>query len=302
MSRVKAVDQCLEQLNHIVLGKNTETQLALTCILARGHLLIEDIPGMGKTTLSHALANILGLDYKRVQFTSDMLPSDILGGNIFDRNSGKFLFQKGPVFTNVLLADEINRAPPKTQSALLEAMEERQISYDGKTRSLAEPFFVIATQNPLEQSGTYSLPESQLDRFMMRISLGYPAMEAEKALLKGVSRQQLMRGLKPSLSAETLIKLQTLVGKTTVSDAVIDYVYRLVNTSRSLDQQHGLSPRAALALIAAAKAWAFIEGRSHVLPDDIQAVFPFVCDHRMPKLSGNIEASSKKILKAVDIF
>jgi MoxR-like ATPase len=302
MSRVKAVDQCLEQLNHIVLGKKTETQLALTCILARGHLLIEDIPGMGKTTLSHALANILGLDYKRVQFTSDMLPSDILGGNIFDRNSGKFLFQKGPVFTNVLLADEINRAPPKTQSALLEAMEERQISYDGKTRALAEPFFVIATQNPLEQSGTYSLPESQLDRFMMRISLGYPAMEAEKALLKGVSRQQLMKELKASLSAETLIKLQALVAKTTVSDAVVDYVYRLVNTSRSLDQQHGLSPRAALALIAAAKAWAFIEGRSHILPDDIQAVFPYVCDHRMPKLSGETEPSSKKVLKAVDIF
>lgn len=302
MSRVKAVDQCLDQLNHIVLGKKTETQLALTCILARGHLLIEDIPGMGKTTLSHALANILGLDYKRVQFTSDMLPSDILGGNIFDRNSGKFLFQKGPVFTNVLLADEINRAPPKTQSALLEAMEERQISYDGRTRALPEPFFVIATQNPLEQSGTYSLPESQLDRFMMRISLGYPAMEAEKALMKGVSRQQLMKELKASLSAETLIKLQTLVAKTTVSDAVVDYVYRLVNTSRSLDQQHGLSPRAALALIAAAKAWAFIEGRAHILPDDIQAVFPYVCDHRMPKLSGETEPSSKKVLKAVDIF
>lgn len=302
MSRVKAVDQCLAQLNQVVLGKETETQLALSCMLGKGHLLIEDIPGMGKTTLSHALANILGLDYKRVQFTSDMLPSDILGGNIFDRNSGKFLFQKGPVFTNVLLADEINRAPPKTQSALLEAMEERQISYDGKTRSLPEPFFVIATQNPLEQSGTYPLPESQLDRFMMRISLGYPSMEAEKALLSGVSRQELMKDLSPLLTSDTLIKLQALVAKTTVSDAVVDYVYRLVNTSRSLDQQHGLSPRAALALIAAAKAWAFIEGRAHILPDDIQAVFPYVCDHRMPKLAGEAESASKKILKVVDIF
>jgi len=302
MSDTQLIAQCIHQLNTIILGKQDKIKLALTCLLARGHLLIEDIPGMGKTTLSHALAITLGLQYKRAQFTSDMLPSDILGGNIFDRNSGKFLFQRGPIFTNVLLSDEINRAPPKTQSALLEAMEEKQISIDGKTRPLADPFFVIATQNPLEQAGTYPLPESQLDRFIMRISLGYPSAEAEKEMLAGTPRSSLLKTLTPVINAEQLIALQDKSNRVHASDSVIEYIYRLIDASRSLDHQHGLSPRAAIALLNAAKAWAFIEGRNQLLPDDVQAVLPYVCDHRMPQRGVNQEAASQKLLKSVDIF
>lgn len=302
MPHKETIEQCLNQLNEIVLGKESEVKLAIACLLAKGHLLIEDIPGMGKTTLSHALGITLGLDYKRAQFTSDMMPADVLGGNIFDQKSSRFLFQRGPVFTNVLLADEINRAPPKTQSALLEAMEERQISLDGKTRALPEPFFVIATQNPLEQAGTYPLPESQLDRFMMRISLGYPPAEAEKEMLSGTPRSQLLQSLTPKISAEQLLSLQSACAEVEASKALVDYVYRLVQASRSLDQQHGLSPRAALSLLNASKAFALIEGRKQVLPDDVQAVFPYVCDHRMPRKGAAEEAASQKILKTVDIF
>ena len=302
MSRPAVIEQCLSQLNTIILGKEQENQLALACLIAQGHLLIEDIPGMGKTTLSKALALTLGLKYKRAQFTSDLLPSDILGGNIFDKNSGKFLFQRGPVFSNVLLADEINRAPPKTQSALLEAMEERQISIDGQTRKLPEPFFVIATQNPLEQAGTYPLPESQLDRFMMRISLGFPSPEAEKAMLSGESRSDLLERLESVIDGEQLSKLQKLCQTVEASSKLIDYVYRLVEASRMLDHQHGLSPRAALSLLSAAKAWAIIQGRKQLLPDDVQAVFPYVCDHRMPKRQPQQESPSEAILRTVDIF
>lgn len=302
MSQPASISAVLGQLNKIILGKESEIKLALACLLAKGHLLIEDIPGMGKTTLSHALGITLGLQFKRAQFTSDMLPSDILGGNIFDKNSGKFLFQRGPVFSNVLLADEINRAPPKTQSALLEAMEERQISIDGKTRPLPEPFFVIATQNPLEQAGTFPLPESQLDRFMMRISLGYPSPEAEKEMLAGKPRSLMLKSLQPIISIEQLLELQSKIDSIETSNTLIDYVYRLTEASRALDHQHGLSPRAAISLLNAAKAWAFIEGRQQVIPDDVQAVFPYICDHRMPRRGLQQASASEKILKTVDIF
>ena len=302
MSQPATISAILGQLNQIILGKESEIKLALACLLAKGHLLIEDIPGMGKTTLSHALGVTLGLQFKRAQFTSDMLPSDILGGNIFDKNSGKFLFQRGPVFSNVLLADEINRAPPKTQSSLLEAMEERQISIDGKTRPLPEPFFVIATQNPLAQAGTFPLPESQLDRFMMRISLGYPSPEAEKEMLAGKPRSLMLKSLQPITDIEQLLELQSKIDTVETSSTLIDYVYRLTEASRALDHQHGLSPRAAISLLNAAKAWAFIEGRQQVVPDDVQAVFPYICDHRMPQRGLQQASASEKILKTVDIF
>jgi len=296
------IDQSLAQLNQIILGKEKETKLALCCVLAQGHLLIEDIPGMGKTTLSHALARTLGLKYKRAQFTSDMLPADIIGGNIFDKNSGKLLFQRGPIFSNIVLADEINRAPPKTQSAMLEAMEEKRVSIDGRTRDLASPFVVIATQNPVEQSGTYPLPESQLDRFMMRISLGYPSEEDEKALLTGKSRTTLLESVSSLLNEEQVIALQEMSQSIQVPDKVIDYVFRLAKFSRELERQHGLSPRANLSLIAAARAWAFLNHRETVIPDDIQDVFPYICDHRMPHSHSQSQKISNKILNSVDIF
>ena len=304
MSTIKAIETCLQQLNHVILGKQLETKLALACLLAKGHLLIEDIPGMGKTTLAHALANSLGLAYQRIQFTSDMLPGDILGLNIFDRNESKFHFHPGPIFSNLVLADEINRASPKTQSALLEAMEERQVTYEGETRKLPSPFFVIATQNPNEQAGTFPLPESQLDRFMMCISLGYPSAEAEKQLLKGANRRDIIDQIQAVLETDTLKKIQSLVHQVKCSDSLIDYTYRLVNFSRSnSDHYHGLSPRAAITLLHAAKSWAVIEGRNHLLPDDIQAVFPSVAEHRIS--NGQKKADnpiSQNILESVDIF
>lgn len=304
MTSIKALQQTLEQLNHIILGKDHAIKLALSCMLARGHLLIDDLPGMGKTTLSHALASTLDLSYQRIQFTSDLLPSDLLGVNIYDRNSGQFEFHQGPIFSQVVLADEINRASPKTQSALLEAMEEGQVTIEGKTRPLPSPFFVIATQNPSEQAGTFPLPESQLDRFMMRISLGYPGAEAEKQLLKGKSRRDLLATLKAQISQESLIKIQGLVSLVTASDSIIDYVYRLTLFSREqLERSNGLSPRAAMALLQAAKAWALLDGRNHLLPDDIQAIFPYVAEHRIsPDALGLDHPLSKRILASVDIF
>lgn len=304
MTSIKALQQTLEQLNHIILGKDHAIKLALSCMLARGHLLIDDLPGMGKTTLSHALASTLDLSYQRIQFTSDLLPSDLLGVNIYDRNSGQFEFHQGPIFSQVVLADEINRASPKTQSALLEAMEEGQVTTEGKTRPLPSPFFVIATQNPSEQAGTFPLPESQLDRFMMRISLGYPGAEAEKQLLKGKSRRDLLATLKAQISQESLIKIQGLVSLVTASDSIIDYVYRLTLFSREqLERSNGLSPRAAMALLQAAKAWALLDGRNHLLPDDIQAIFPYVAEHRIsPDALGLDHPLSKRILASVDIF
>lgn len=310
MPNIKVIDQSLKQLNQIILGKSNEIKLALTCLFAKGHLLIEDLPGMGKTTLSHALANTLGLSYQRIQFTSDLLPGDLLGVNIFDRDSGKFNFHPGPIFSNLILADEINRANPKTQSALLEAMEEGQVTQEGETRSLPHPFFVIATQNPSEQAGTHPLPESQLDRFMMRISLGYPSAEAEKQLLKGTSRRELLQSIKPLLEGSTLEKIQGLVTKIKCSDSLIDYIYKLAaHTRKSSECLHGLSPRAVIALLHASKAWALIEGRDYAIPDDIQAVFPYLAEHRISPqsatqhgLSEDYTPISQNILRLVDIF
>ncbi|MBI3144268.1 MAG: AAA family ATPase [Pseudogulbenkiania sp.] len=270
------------QLNALILGKNDAIKLALACLIARGHLLIEDVPGVGKTTLAHGLARVLGLDYRRVQFTSDLLPADIVGVNIFEREAGTFHFHRGPVFAQVLLADEINRASPKVQSALLEAMEERQVSVDGETHALPQPFFVIATQNPIEQAGTFPLPESQMDRFLMRIALGYPPPQAERALLLGEERRRVMDELVPALSPEQLQQLQAQASRLTVSPALADYVLALLQATRQERRfAQGLSPRAGLALVAAARAWALLEGRDYVLPDDVKAVFPAVAGHRL---------------------
>ncbi len=276
------VNQCIHALNTIIRGKDQEIRLAVCCLLARGHLLIEDLPGMGKTTLVHALARVMGLDYQRVQFTSDLLPADIIGVTVFDKNSASFAFHPGPVFSRLLLADEINRASPRTQSALLEAMEERQVSVDGQPHSLPEPFFVVATQNPVYQEGTFPLPESQLDRFLMRLELGYPDPESEKAILKGEAGRAELNALPVIFNADQLIKAQNASARVHVGEMLLDYVMRLISRTREAGCFHvGLSPRAGLALMAAAKAWAWMEGRDYVIPEDIQAVFVSVADHRL---------------------
>lgn len=281
------IERTLESLNSILLGKDEQVRLSLCCLLARGHLLIEDIPGMGKTTLSHALAGILGLSYRRVQFTSDLLPADILGFSLFDKEAGTLRFHPGPIFGQVILADEINRASPRTQSALLEAMEERQVSIEGATRPLPTPFFVIATQNPLEQGGTFALPESQLDRFLMRLRLGYPAPQAERQLLEGADRRILLENLQPELSDGDLETLQAGVQRVSASDALLSYVQRILAYTREApDILHGLSPRAGLGLLQAARAWALMAGRHHVLPEDIQAILPYVVEHRLQRRDG----------------
>lgn len=276
------LDACLLAVNQVVLGKEAQVRLALTCLLANGHLLIEDLPGMGKTTLSHTLAKVLGLSFQRIQFTSDLLPSDILGTSVFDKDSGLFVFHPGPIFAELVLADEINRATPKSQSALLEAMEEGQVTIEGATRPLPDPFFVIATQNPSSQGGTFALPESQLDRFLMRLSLGYPAQAAERALLLGEARRDLLPRLQPILSHVELSALQHQARQVRCSDALIDYVLRLVTATRNQAQfAWGLSPRASLALLSAARAWALLAGRDYVVPEDVQAVLPAVAGHRL---------------------
>ncbi|QTS88760.1 AAA family ATPase [Ectopseudomonas khazarica] len=276
------LDACLDSVNQVVLGKEAQVRLALTCLLARGHLLIEDLPGMGKTTLSHALARVLGLSFQRIQFTSDLLPGDILGTSVFDKDTGQFVFHQGPIFAELVLADEINRATPKSQSALLEAMEEGQVTIEGATRPLPEPFFVIATQNPVSSGGTFALPESQLDRFLMRLSLGYPAQAAERALLLGDARRDILPKLEPVLDHAELARLQAEVPKIRASDALIDYVLRLVEATRSQPQfAWGLSPRASLALLAAARAWALLAERDYLIPEDVQAVLPAVVGHRL---------------------
>lgn len=276
------LDACLLAVNQVVLGKEAQVRLALTCLLANGHLLIEDLPGMGKTTLSHTLAKVLGLSFQRIQFTSDLLPSDILGTSVFDKDSGLFVFHPGPIFAELVLADEINRATPKSQSALLEAMEEGQVTIEGATRPLPDPFFVIATQNPSSQGGTFALPESQLDRFLMRLSLGYPAQAAERALLLGEARRDLLPRLQPILSHVELSALQQQARQVRCSDALIDYVLRLVTATRNQAQfAWGLSPRASLALLSAARAWALLAGRDYVVPEDVQAVLPAVAGHRL---------------------
>jgi len=278
----------LAQLARIIVGKPLPLKLALACLLARGHLLIEDIPGVGKSTLAQALAATLGLQYARVQFTSDLLPADVLGVSIFDAHAQAFRFHQGPIFNSVVLADEINRAPPKTQSALLEAMEERQVSLDGQTRRLPDPFFIIATQNPVEQVGAYPLPESQLDRFLMSIELGYPDAAAERELLMGGDRRAQIPGIAALADPLRLLGWQREAAAVHVSPALLDYVQALLaatrgNTGNGADAggRRGLSPRAGLLLLAAARAWALLCGRPMVLPEDVQAVFPAVAGHRL---------------------
>jgi MoxR-like ATPase len=297
-------DRVIEALNSILLGKDHQVRLALCGLLAKGHLLIEDIPGMGKTTLSHALAKVMGLTYKRIQFTNDLLPADVLGFSMYDKAAGSLIFHPGPIFSQVVLADEINRASPRTQSALLEAMEERQVSIEGETRPLPKPFFVIATQNPIEQGGTYPLPESQLDRFLMRIRLGYPDPRAERELLEGEDRRALTERLATFLSDEDLQTLQQAVEKITTSPALLDYVQRLLEQSRRMPGLvYGLSPRAGLGLVRAAKAWALMNGRSHVLPDDLQAVFPAVAEHRLEQgESGKSQERIRHLLTSVSVI
>jgi MoxR-like ATPase len=276
------IEQVVGQVGGIILGKEHQIRLAIACLIARGHLLIEDIPGVGKTMLAHALATSLGLGFKRIQFTSDLLPADILGVSIYNRETGGFQFHAGPIFAQVVLADEVNRATPKAQSALLEAMEEHQVTAEGETRHLPQPFFVIATQNPSHQVGTFPLPESQLDRFLMRIELGYPDADAERALLQGEDRRDLLADLAPRMATQELVDLQHRVQQIHVSAALLDYVQALVgHTRRSADYVNGLSPRAALAVLHAARAWALMAGRGHVLPEDVQAVLPAVVSHRL---------------------
>ena len=282
--------------SNVILGKEPQIRLAVACILARGHLLIEDLPGMGKTTLSHTLAQVLGLEFRRVQFTSDLLPADILGVSVYDRNQAAFTFHPGPVFTNVLLADEINRATPKTQSALLEVMEERQMTMEGETRKLPQPFFVIATQNPETHIGTFALPESQLDRFLMRITLGYPDARSERSLLATGSGRDFLQTIAPVTDASGLIAMQQAVNQITVSDALLDYLQAILEFSRNTPEfEAGLSPRAGLALKQCAQAWAMMEGRDYAIPEDLQAILPAVANHRLRSAQGG-EINAAKLL------
>lgn len=303
----KLIQALIDDIGQVLLGKEEQVKMALTCLFARGHLLLEDLPGMGKTTLAHALANVLGLRYNRVQFTSDLLPSDILGVSVFDRSANNFTFHPGPVFTQILLADEINRTTPKTQSALLEAMAEYQVTVEGETRPLPTPFFVIATQNPSSQSGTFPLPESQLDRFLMRIELGYPSPDAELAIYKGINPARRMAELKARLSVEQLTEIQNRVDDVQASDALLGYLQRLVHFTRtSPDFAYGLSTRGALALLRCAKTWAMLHGRGHVLPEDIQQVMPAVAAHRLRDAADYGDQSGyalvDKVLSSVDVL
>ena len=293
------VTAIIEDLSSVIFGKQQQIKLALTCLFSEGHLLIEDLPGMGKTTLSHALSAVLGLSYQRIQFTSDLLPADILGTNVFNSTEHSFTFHKGPIFSQVVLADEINRAGPKTQSALLEAMEEQQVTIDGKKYTLPNPFFVIATQNPLYQSGTYPLPESQLDRFLMRISLGFPPKEAEKRLILNMQKRDYSQ-LPQRINKQELAEIQSNISKITLSSPVVDYIIELVNYTRTSNAfAASLSPRASMALAKAAKSWAFIDGRDFVMPEDVQAVFASVCQHRLGLHNESGEAQVNDILKNV---
>lgn len=282
------LDNIVEEIGRVILGKEEAIRLSLTCLLARGHLLIEDLPGVGKTTLSHVLASTLGLDYQRIQFTSDLLPADILGISIYDQNSSTFSFHPGPIFSQLILADEVNRATPRAQSALLEAMEESQVTVEGETRTLPEPFFVIATQNPSNQVGTFPLPESQLDRFTMRIELGYPNSKAERELLQGSDRRELLKHITPTIDSEQLIAMQQQAESIYVSEALLDYLQDLLDYSRrSADYTNGLSPRAGLAVLRCAKTWALMHGHPSVLPEDIQQILPSIIGHRLNRVQDN---------------
>lgn len=303
------IQSVIKNIEQIIVGKQHTIKLALTCLLAQGHLLIEDLPGVGKTTLANTISLSLGLEFKRIQFTNDLLPADIIGVSVFERGTSTFKFHKGPIFTNILLADEINRASPKTQSALLEAMEERQVSVDGVPLYLEEPFFVVATQNPQDQSGTFPLPESQLDRFLMCIELGYPDQKSELALLGGMDRRSMMRSIQPCLSLEELIQAQKEVLEIQTAPALIAYVQKLLQSSRTHSEfSEGLSPRCGLGLLRAARAWAWLDGRNYVIPDDIQLLLPTIAGHRLRRANSSQHTSHrmraeliKLLLQSVDV-
>lgn len=300
----KITDAIIAKTSEVILGKEQQIKLALACILAKGHLLIEDLPGMGKTTLAHTLAQVLGLQFQRVQFTSDLLPADVLGVSVYDRNAANFKFHPGPIFTNVLLADEINRATPKTQSALLEVMEEAQVTIDAVTYTLPQPFFVIATQNPSSQIGTFALPESQLDRFLMRITINYPDAASERKLLQSSGGREQLAKLSPVIDAKQLQTLQDACHDIHVSDALLDYLQAILKYTRQSAQFNaGLSPRAGLSLKQCAQAWAMLDGRDHVIPEDIQAILPSVAGHRLVSnstLTGSVD-NIAQLLKSVAV-
>lgn len=293
------LDQIVSQINQVILGKEHQIRLVLSCLLAKGHVLLEDVPGVGKTTLAHVIAKVLGLSFQRVQFTSDLLPADIIGVSIYDKTLGQFTFHRGAIFSQMVLADEINRATPKTQSALLEAMEEHQVTIEGESHPLPSPFFVLATQNPLYQIGTFPLPESQLDRFLMRLALGYPDARTERELLKGKDRRELLETLQSVVSIEEIVQMQAQVSSVTVSDALIDYLQAILATSRQSPRyQMGLSPRAGLAILHSAQAWALMHGRDFVIPEDVQAILPAVVGHRL--VSATAEDASALVSQLIE--
>ena len=301
------LEQIIASISSVLMGKEAEVRIALACLLAKGHLLIEDLPGLGKTTLANAIARVLGLGFNRVQFTSDLLPADIVGVSVYEKDGGAFRFLPGPVFCQLLLADEINRTTPKTQSALLEAMAEGQVTVEGQTRELPEPFFVIATQNPIQHSGTFPLPESQLDRFLMRLSLGYPDLASEKDILTGGDPRKRLAELTPLLSIEELLSLQAEVDQVSAAEPVVDYLQRLIQFTRTSEVfEYGLSPRAGLAILQSAKAISLLDGRAFVIPEDIQAVFPAVANHRLQGAGRGHDSGSRvlidKVLDSVDVI
>ena len=308
MSSTKStLDAIVTSVSSVLVGKEQEVRVALACLLARGHLLIEDLPGLGKTTLANAMARVLGLDFNRIQFTSDLLPADIVGVSVYDKGESSFRFHPGPVFCQLLLADEINRTTPKTQSALLEAMAEGQVTVEGQTRDLPDPFFVIATQNPVHYSGTFPLPESQLDRFLMRISLGYPDLASEKSILTGGDPRKRLGELQAMITIEDLLALQAEADAVRVAEPGIDYLQRLIQFTRTSDVfEYGLSPRAALAILQSAKAISLIDGRTFVIPEDIQTVFPAVADHRLQGAGRGHDSGSRvlidKVLDSIDVI
>ena len=305
MSPIKeTLDNIVAQMSQVVLGKELQIRLVLTGLMARGHVLIEDVPGVGKTILAHVLARVLGLSFQRIQFTSDLLPADIIGVSIYDKEVGQFKFHVGPIFSQMVLADEVNRATPKTQSALLEAMGEHQVTVEGETRLLPEPFFVLATQNPLHQIGTFPLPESQLDRFMMRLALGYPNHQTERALLKGRDRREMIADLEPIVTVQDILDIQNAVPQVHVAEALIDYLQDILEHSRQSPRYRvGLSPRAGLAILHCAQAWAVMQGRDYVVPEDVQMVLPGVIGHRLAAMAEqqNTQALVNQLLEEVAI-
>jgi MoxR-like ATPase len=298
------IDHLVTQVSQVILGKEIPIRLALTALIARGHVLIEDVPGVGKTTLAHVLARVLGLSFQRIQFTSDLLPADIIGVSVYDKEVGQFKFHLGPIFAQMVLADEINRATPKTQSALLEAMEEHQVTAEGETRPLPTPFFVLATQNPLYQIGTFPLPESQLDRFMMRLELGYPNHQTERALLIGRDRREMIAEMEPLMTVQDILAIQQAISQVHIAEALIDYLQAILEfTRQSPRYQMGLSPRAGLAILHCAQAWALMHGRDYVVPEDVQMILPGVVGHRLVAITkpGNTHTLVKQLIEEVAI-